>query len=421
MHIGIKEINVNGKRLDFSLNIPQQIRKYFLTNHLFFEYSEDISNVPESILIIPAVANLLTVCLALNVKIHVDEIDEVFLNSTRELEKVFTKGFWNIQSEGNVVICKKTIKNRFNNEHTALLYSGGLDSISSYIGNKDKKPILYSYWGIDVPLHKEKFWDMTRSSISDFADQEGLISRIVKTNTGYGILDRHALQKRFNIAKWFTSVNYGLVLLGSLAPSVSLDVKSIIIASSFTTTFCFGSDPIIDEKIKIGDINVVHDQFDVSRQEKIQNYLAKHPELFKFLRVCYMNYKQLNCGRCEKCERTIIGLIMADCDPNKCNFEFKITDFPRIMRKVKRFSKKSLESYMWKDLQKNISFSNKRFKYYSPEFFEELSNLDFDRLKGNKLLSRAGDLKILLSMIDFNTIKERYVNRYKTYKWRLFQ
>ncbi len=76
---------------------------------------------------------------------------------------------------------------------------------------------------------------------------------------------------------------------------------------------------------------------------------------------------------------------------------------------------------MWKDLQKNISFSNKRFKYYSPEFFEELSNLDFDRLKGNKLLSRAGDLKILLSMIDFNTINERCVNRYKTYKWRLFQ
>lgn len=39
-----------------------------------------------------------------------------------------------------------------------LLFSGGVDSLASYIRHREKKPNLIMIWGADIPISQEGFW-----------------------------------------------------------------------------------------------------------------------------------------------------------------------------------------------------------------------------------------------------------------------
>ena len=99
-------------------------------------------------------------------------------------------------------------------------------------------------------------------------------------------------------------------------------IKTIYIGSSYT----FGqavncvSDPRIDREFKVASCNVVHDAYELSRQEKIR-MIVKAKEDFDLpinLRVC--SFKEENCNHCEKCFRTMIGIVAEGGNVNDFGF-----------------------------------------------------------------------------------------------------
>ena len=116
------------------------------------------------------------------------------------------------------------------------------------------------------------------------------------------------LNKRLHNSWWF-GFQHSLAFLG-VASIVAFyyHVRTVYIGSSYT----FGqavncvSDPRIDREFAVASCNVVHDAYELSRQEKIRTIVdaRKKSELRINLRVC--SFKEENCNQCEKCFRTMI-------------------------------------------------------------------------------------------------------------------
>ena len=101
-----------------------------------------------------------------------------------------------------------------------------------------------------------------------------------------------------------------------------------LIASSFpyqALSFPYGSNPITDWMLSTKAFQIVHDGAAFPRLEKMGE-IAHWPEALQSLRVCWQgSQKDHNCGRCEKCVRTILNFRILGVGLPEC-FEEDITD-----------------------------------------------------------------------------------------------
>jgi hypothetical protein len=271
-----------------------------------------------------------------------------------------------------------------------MLFTGGVDSLTSYLRNKQRRPDLISVWGLpDIPPYNAKFADIMWTNIHQFADIEGLEVIRVKTDMVYNI-NRELLSREFGLG-WFTDAAYGLSLLGLCAPVTAIrGMDTIIIASVATEDYkgpC-GSLPSIDNNVSWADIKVVHDGYELSRQQKLR-YLC-NPENSRYLshlRVCWEWVNSRNCGNCEKCFRTITGLVMEGADPNNCSFKTDETTFPHIMNCFRKgkIGLNSGQLFLWRDIQNHIPEHIDTDIYGSREFLTWLKGYDLSRHRVNKL------------------------------------
>jgi hypothetical protein len=73
--------------------------------------------------------------------------------------------------------------------------------------------------------------------------------------------------------------------------------------------FPWGSNPITDRLLSSGVFNIIYDSMDSPRNRKVRE-IAYWPEVNQYLRVCLgedRSQRDKNCGRCEKCIRTILN------------------------------------------------------------------------------------------------------------------
>jgi len=118
-YIKMEELKVIKNRLLlFKLSYSKNVKKYFLNDLFYAEYDEDIRNASKSILQVLFVSNLINVAWAIDADIHVE----------------------------------KVVSNSFSDKGYGLLFSGRIDSATSYIRHKNKKPNLIKVWGADIPL-----------------------------------------------------------------------------------------------------------------------------------------------------------------------------------------------------------------------------------------------------------------------------
>jgi hypothetical protein len=70
-----------------------------------------------------------------------------------------------------------------------------------------------------------------------------------------------------------------------------------------------GSHPLLDPLFRTEEMELVHDGGEADRDEKVER-IASHESVAKHLRVCWRNTDgAYNCGRCEKCLRTMLSLL----------------------------------------------------------------------------------------------------------------
>ena len=387
MKIRIAEVNVSNNKLTFKLDYSKDLKWYFLKNTSFVEYDIDISNVDESILVLPIISLIAPIAWAVGADIEVDKIDETYLHSLSTIRDTF-KNFYPQFSFSGSVYAKSTVSNRFDGNQIGLLFTSGVDSLNSYLRHKDEKPNLISVWGCDIPHYEERFWNTVRVRFDNLANRDKLTFRQVKTDMRHNY-NEQLLSRQFKL-EWIGEVAHGLWLLSLCAPlSAVRKMGILIIAASYTEEFRepWGSHPLIDENVRWADVKVVHDGYELSRQGKLHWLSGNHPEYLPGLRVCNSTLLNYNCGRCEKCARTIAGLTVEGLDPRSCGFDIGKKHFGMIKSCLLkgRFNWGKDQEFMWMDIQQHIPEQIDKDINGSKEFLGWLKNFDFSAYRPSRV------------------------------------
>jgi hypothetical protein len=391
MRIDIAISNLSDNQVQFKLNIPRRMRKYFLKDTSYVQYDRriDVSEVAGSILTIPMVSAIAPIAWAVGADVSVAALDATYLQSIAKVKEVY-RGFYPKFSFLGDIRVEKTVANAFGRKRTGLLFSGGVDSLTSYLRHKHESPDLFSIWGVpDIPPSEEKFWSRMWADISDLASRDGVSAFQIKTDV-YRNMNHELLSEEFGMI-WWGDVAAGLFLFGMCAPVTAIrGAGTVIGASSYTEEFKEGSafHPLIYNNISWADVTVVQDGYELSRQQKLR-YLCRK-EYLKYLsnlRVCWESASKTNCSKCEKCLRTIAGLVIEGVDPNNCNLEIDKKTFPSLKDCFTRgtIQSSSGQLYVWSDIQKHIPERIDIDICGSKGFLSWMRAFDLSKYKTNRL------------------------------------
>ncbi|MCF6294470.1 MAG: hypothetical protein L3J25_02120 [Flavobacteriaceae bacterium] len=386
----------NGRKVNYDYSFDNKLKKYFNIDQPFYvKYDLDVSEVPKSILVIPFLSNMLTISWFAGFDIEVQEVDEDFYDAMKLVKIEFEKQFSEYELIGNL-IAKQLVKNIINGNNNAMLFSGGIDAYATYIRIHNKIPDLVTILGADIEIDDQSQWN----AFTDFIENEKLLQENKKQYIETNVRNFYTYQIELLLKDigWWGKVQHGLSLIGSLAPiSYINSYANIYIASSYTEhiDIAWGSTPQIDEKISWASIKVFHDGFELKRQDKVDlitKFSTDTDTNFK-LRVCYSELREgFNCSNCEKCFRTILGIILSGRNPNAFGFKVKKEFYPEIFKILNSSSFSKGTQYFWWELMEKAKTTNEYFiledKKYESSYLERIKNGELD-LMFNKNLNKA--------------------------------
>ncbi len=365
--IVINDISIvdDGKTVVYDYSVNSKFSKYFdKKNKFFVSYEVDVTVVPKSILAIPLLANLLPISWFLDFQIQIEELDACFINCVSELKSEFQRMYPKHELKGNLLVKKICSNSDYNTGKKAMLFSGGVDAISAYIRHYKDDLSLFSIRGADIGLDDNERWNdlLNYNNTQEYLNSNPKYTISSNLRTFY----TYKLENDLNL-KWWGQVQHGMALLGVTAPLTHiLKIDKLYIGSTHTkkTQISWGSNPTTDEILKWTNVNITHECYDLSRQEKIKSILeySKNNKESIGLRVCYSERREtLNCSYCEKCLRTIMGVILEGSDPN--NFGFIVDE--SFYSKVDNLLKSKINTLgiynHWKILQAKAIKANQFF------------------------------------------------------------
>jgi len=194
-------------------------------------------------------------------------------------------------------------------DRTASFFSGGVDSFYTYLkhradpANYGRIDSLILVNGFDVDRRSDmQLWNRTLKNIRAIAAAENVELVVVKTNIRELVVP---------ILSW----DYGHGgCLGAVGLSLRNAFRQIYIPSTHSVEeqIPWGSSLALDGHWSTESVTFVHDGTEATRVDKVISQIAKSPLALEHLRVCYQNENgAYNCGRCDKCLRTMINLYIA--------------------------------------------------------------------------------------------------------------
>lgn len=190
-----------------------------------------------------------------------------------------------------------------NGAGTAVFFSGGVDSLYSTYKNLADITALVLVHGFDMPLENFALRERVSSRLQTAAT--GLGRDLIEISTNIrSLTDQHVSWARAQFGPALAAV---AVMLGS-----RVDRVLVPSSESYAHLEPCGSHPLLDPLWSTEAVEIVHDGAEASRNEKVE-YLARMPGALAHLRVCWKNPdNRYNCGRCEKCLRTMLNLLTVD-------------------------------------------------------------------------------------------------------------
>jgi len=196
---------------------------------------------------------------------------------------------------------------------TGAFLSGGIDSLSMLRRNQLRCPaehparirdclLIYGtdIGGVLAAGDERRTYELLVAALQNVARDAGVTLIPVATNVRY--LDD-------NLHFWVQEY-YGAVLM-AVAHAFAPRLASITMASDkdLATLDQFGSHPLVTMNYGGWDLKFFYDGLRLPRQERVQ-LVADWDAGLNNLRVCTRNVTdRLNCGHCEKCLRTMLGLL----------------------------------------------------------------------------------------------------------------
>ena len=360
----IDDVIVQENRLSYQYHLEGAWECCFNQKENFYvEYSSDISAVPKSVAVIPLLGNLLPMAWVWDAEIVADEIDQAFYQSIGLFKQGYMAMYPMISFGGELTISRTVDNSCPAEQKSAAFFSGGADAFSTLIAHAEEKPALITVWGADIRLDDAAGWGRVKQHTTKTAGDFGLETLFIKSSFK-SFLDEDNLNKQIAASQegWWHGYQHGLGLIGLAAPyAFGQKLKTLYIASTFSITdqwrYTCASDPTIDNYVKFCSCQVVHDGYEFNRQDKIDlicQFALKHDQPIE-MRVCWESSGGGNCCRCEKCYRTMMGIVAAKADPNDFGFRFD-EKAKRIMimdMKNKLFLNRNTMQF-WQDVQKDF-------------------------------------------------------------------
>jgi len=236
-------------------------------------------------------------------------------------------------------------------KNAAFFLSGGIDSYATFVNNRliygtehpeyIKDGIVAFGFEQDDPVKFEYVLSMLNEVANRF--KVNLIP--VYTNIYLKYREEDALN---NFYFWIWE--YQGAALASIAHILSNRINTISIASSLDVPNLtpYGSHPLVDPNFNSHNLRVHHDGTIYSRLEKVK-MVTDYLSLPFNLRVCnyFSRYEPgaLNCGRCEKCMRTMLELLALDKLKDIGAFPFNDVTEKMVMNSVKIRSEDMRSAY----------------------------------------------------------------------------
>ncbi len=319
--VRLDSLTIDEREIRITFKTEGLISQAFRSHEFTVEYSEAIGSVPESIAVIPFVANVLPIIWVYDAELVVRELDKDFFDNITNIKTGYENMYPEVAFGGQVTV-GSLVRNRVRSKqrNTALFFSGGADATSSLITmlKNGDKPHLFTLWGADVRLADVDGWHEKYSHTERVAHIFNLESSSVKTNFRT-FINEYLLDKKIERKagdKWWHGFQHGIGIISHIAPLTFLyGFHESHIAASFVAgdNMPCASDPTIDEHVHIADSKTIHNGYDLTRQNKIRNiqsYISQLEEIHHLpIKVCLASRDSKNCGRCEKCMRTACGIL----------------------------------------------------------------------------------------------------------------
>lgn len=294
------------------------------------EYSCDITHVPDEILYIPLLTNLLPISWIYDATISLPVCDEDFYNCITDIKRGYSEMYPMISFNGKIQVERIINNNEEMLDGAVVFFSGGVDAFNTLVCHIDEKPLLMTLWGADVAWEDTTGWARVSNHTKRVAEDNDLDYVTVKTGFRRFISDSK-LNKAVKCSRdgWWHGFQHGIGIIGHAAPIMYIKkLKTVYFASSFTIQdkgkVTCASDPTIDNHLRFFKVNVIHDGYEFTRQMKLNN-ITKYSNSSNrkiLLRVCWQSTGGSNCVNCEKCWRTILGIFATGCNPKDYGFTY---------------------------------------------------------------------------------------------------
>lgn len=361
--IEIERPVITDSRIEYQYRIEGDwIEAFTLDEAFYIEYSCDISEVPSGIAIVPLLCNILPMAWVYDAKVIVPVCDRDFYESIPEFKKGYIDMYPMMSFGGEIEVgeLQEFVPPRQNG--AAAFFSGGVDAFNTLINHRDEKPTLITLWGSDVFLDDHTGWERVRKHLEQtsrlFETDYVAIKSSFRQFLNEGALYRRVMQSGDG---WWHGFQHGIGLIGHAAPlAYALGKKTVYIASSFTAAekgkITCASDPTIDNYVRFFGVNVVHDGYEFTRQDKIHNItqFSMQSGVKIPLRVCWESKGGSNCCNCEKCWRTILGIYAERCDPKDYGFEYESLNNLALIIKTNRKKLDVFDGAMYRPIQTKL-------------------------------------------------------------------
>lgn len=406
----LKKIDVNENQVEYYFEATGKIRDYFNTNSFFIDYEQDMSNVPNSILTIPFVASLIPLMWLTDTVMWVEELDRTFYDSVFRIQSAYQRLYYHYPLKGNLVPAKLIENTYIPERKSLLLFSGGIDANTTYIRIKDSNPLLFNIQGW---YKNRNDYDLAADAdirdISAFAQREALNFTFAKSNFAVlintNIFDKN-IKKRLGDS-WWHGFQHSMAFISIAIPLAYLyKIEKIYIASSVPMgeyVKC-ASHVTTDSEFKFATAGgCIHDGSEMTRQDKVHvlvNYANQTNKEYP-IRVCSFN--DHNCCECDKCFRSILGIVAEGGDIKKFGFFVKgglKEHFETIMsERAQTFNIKGESSLHWPAIKKKMKENYDAIQ--DKAFVDWFFNYDFEnaRIKALKKYYYTNFFKIIVRKI----------------------
>lgn len=202
-------------------------------------------------------------------------------------------------------------------ERTAFFFSGGLDSFGTLCANRlNYPPTHQGYIRDGLLIFGQNTESDDRPETFRKASSE---LRVVAREAGVELLPVYTNIRSLDDSAAMFTINHGAIL-GAVAHAFSDRLSTVCFSSSdsipglrYVKSLTFkphGSHPLLDPLFRSSELRIRHDGITMSRLDKTR-LLADWGSALDNIRVCGPNWPGDNCGKCEKCVRTMLALLAA--------------------------------------------------------------------------------------------------------------